>query len=445
VEDNIINLAALQGGKGTLTDEDTIALAFAERFSDVLRYVARWGTWMVFDGIRWQRDNTLHVFDRIRAICREAAGGSHQATIKSAKTVAAVEKLTRSDRKLAATVEQWDAEPMLLTAGHVTCDLASGESCNPDGLDYNTKITGCAIAPSGTPHPIWTAFLNRILPDRDLQQFLQRYLGYCCTGLTQEHAFIFAYGTGANGKSTFINTIAKIFGDYATTAAMETFIHSTNERHPTDLAKLCGARLVVALETQKGRRWDETKIKALTGGDRITARFMRQDFFDFTPTFKLLIGGNHRPHLYSVDEAMRRRLLLVPFTVQIPAAERDKELMNKLEPEHPAILRWCVDGCQQWQGTGLAPPASVIEATNAYFADQDTIGQWLEECTYDAGPMAFTRSSVLFESWKNWCDERNLKPGSTTSLISTLEERGYARKREPGTGQKGLTRIALKV
>ena len=133
--------------------------------------------------------------------------------------------------------------------------------------------------------------------DADLQGFLQRYVGYCCTGLTTEHAFVFAYGTGANGKSTFINTIARIFGDYAAVADMGTFIASKAERHPTDLAKLRGARLVVAQETQKGRRWDEIKIKALTGGDRLTARFMRQDFFDFAPTFKLFIAGNHKPRL----------------------------------------------------------------------------------------------------------------------------------------------------
>jgi putative DNA primase/helicase len=424
--------------------EDGLALTFAERQADTLRFVADWNKWMCFDGVRWQRDSTLHVFDRVRIICREAADNIQQRGVKSAKTVAAVEKLARSDRKLAATAEQWDAEPMRLTAGNVTYDLTTGEGCNPDPLDYNTKITGCAMAPPGTLHPVWTAFLDRVLPDQDVQRFMQRYLGYCCTGDTREHAFIFTYGTGANGKSTFINTIARIFGDYATTAAMETFIYSPNERHSTDLAKLHGSRLVVALETQKGRRWDETKIKALTAGDRITARFMRQDFFDYTPTFKLLIGGNHRPRLFTVDEAMRRRLLLVPFAVQIPAAERDKELMAKLEAEHPAILRWCMDGCLQWQGTGLMPPASVLEATDAYFSDQDTIGQWLEECTYDAGPAAFTRSSVLFDSWKGWCEERNLKPGSTQSLSETLQARGYAKKREPGTGQIGLTRVTLK-
>ena len=196
---------------------------------------------------------------------------------------------------------------------------------------------------------------------------------------TSEHAFVFAYGTGANGKSTFVSTIPKIFGEYATVADMNTFLASNSERHPTDLAKLAGARLVVAQETQRGRRWDETKIKALTGGDKITARFMRQDYFDYEPTFKLLIAGNHKPRLGSVDEAMRRRLLLVPFTVQIPPAERDPELARKLEPEWPAILRWCIDGMPRVAADGLSPPAVVCEATESYLADQDNMGQWLEQ------------------------------------------------------------------
>ena len=171
---------------------------------------------------------------------------------------------------------------------------------------------------------------------------------------------------------------------------MGTFIASNAERHPTDLAKLRGARLVVAQETQRGRRWDETKLKALTGGDKLTARFMRQDFFDFTPTFKLFIAGNHKPRIGSVDEAMRRRLLLVPFTVRIPAAERDPALAEKLWGERSAILRWCLDGCLHWQRTGLAPPAIVCDATEDYFNEQDTVGQWLEDCTEDGGQLAFT-------------------------------------------------------
>jgi putative DNA primase/helicase len=244
-----------------------------------------------------------------------------------------------------------------MTATNATYDLRTGVGRAPDPLDYITKKTACAAAPAGTPHPLWDAFLDHVTDhNADLIGFLQRYMGYCCTGLTHEHVFVFAYGTGANGKSTFINTIAKIFGDYATVADMSTFIASNTERHPTDLAKLMGVRLVVAQETQKGRRWDETKIKALTGGDKITARFMRQDFFDFVPKFKLFICGNHKPRLTSVDEAIRRRLLLVPFTVQIPLAERDLQLPDKLWAERRAILRWAI--ASNGSGSACHPPRS---------------------------------------------------------------------------------------
>jgi len=273
---------------------------------------------------------------------------------------------------------------------------------------------------------------------------LQRYVGYCLTGLTVEHRFVFAYGTGANGKGTFINTVAGIFGDYATVADMSTFIESKSERHPTDLAKLNGARLVVAQETQRGRKWDESKLKAITGGDTITARFMRQDFFDFAPSFKLLIAGNSKPQISCVDEAMRRRLLLVPFTVQIPQAERDLGLPDKLRAEWPSILRWCLDGCLEWQRIGLAPPASVQEATESYFADQDTLGQWLDDCTEDGGPRAFTRVKDLFASWKDWCEARNHKPGTSSALSDMLADRGFTRKRESHTGQRGFAELAIK-
>jgi putative DNA primase/helicase len=323
-----------------------------------------------------------------------------------------------------------------------TFDLRTGVDRPPDPRDYITKKTACRCAPAGTQHPLWTAFLDRIT-DRsaELQGFLQRYIGYCCTGFTTEHVFVFAYGTGANGKSTFVNTIAGILGDYATVADMSTFLASSSEKHPTDLAKLRGARLVVAQETQKGRRWDETKIKALTGGDKITARFMRQDFFDFVPKFKLLISGNHKPRLTSVDEAIRRRLVLVPFTVQIPLAERDKDLPNKLRPEWPAILRWMIDGCLEWQRFGLSPPAVVLEATKDYFDEQDTIQQWLDDCTEDGGEFAFSRTTELFASWKAWCEARNTKPGSERTLSEALRDKGFEKKRNKAgqMGFRGLT------
>jgi len=324
-----------------------------------------------------------------------------------------------------------------------TFDLHTGVSRAPDPLDYITKKTACRCAPAGTPHPLWSEFLERVTDgSAELQEFLQRYVGYCCTGYTSEHVFVFAYGTGANGKSTFINTIAGIFGDYATVADMSTFMASNTEHHPTDLAKLRGARLVVAQETQGGRRWDEAKIKALTGGDKITARFMRQDFFDFVPTFKLFICGNHKPRLSSVDEAMRRRLLLVPFTVQIPLAERDPRLPEKLKAEWPAILRWCIDGCLEWQRVGLAPPPIVRDATEEYFAGQDMLQQWLEDCTTDRGAFAFTLTADLFASWKAWCESSNLKPGNQQRLAEALIARGYPKKRD-NTGRRGFSNLTV--
>jgi putative DNA primase/helicase len=447
--DNIIRLAEFQdSGELSPAAEDSLALAYAERHARELRYVAAWGRWMRYDGTRWDFDNTLHAFDRARAICREVAldcdNAKVAAAIASAKTVAAVERLAKADRRLAATAEQWDTHSWLLQDDSGTIDLRTGISRDPDPIDHITRRAAYTAAPNETPHPLWTTFLDRITAGNvELQGFLQRYCGYATTGVTSEHKFVFAYGTGANGKSTFINTIAAIFGDCATVADMGTFIATNNERHPTDLAKLRGARLVVAQETQKGRRWDETKIKALTGGDKITARFMRQDFFDFTPTFKLFIAGNHKPRLHTVDEAMQRRLLLVPFTVQIPPAERDPNLLQKLEPERPAILRWCLNGCLEWQRVGLAPPTIVQDATAAYFADQDVLQQWLDECTHDGGPFAFTRSSALFASWKSWCDERNCKSGSSQALSETLVDRGYEKARD-NAGQRGFKCLAVK-
>jgi putative DNA primase/helicase len=171
----------------------------------------------------------------------------------------------------------------------------------------------------------------------------------------------------------------------------------------------------------------------------------RQDFFRFTPTFKLLISGNHKPRLYNVDEAMRRRLLLVPFTVQIPGKERDPQLPEKLKAEWPAILRWVVDGCLEWQRAGLAPPKVVLDATEAYFADQDTLGQWLGECTEEGDPATFARTMELFASWKTWAEARNHRPGSEKAFSESLVERGYEKERNTSTGRMGFRGLIVKA
>jgi putative DNA primase/helicase len=433
-------------GPDPLTD-DALALRFSQCHGDDLRYLAAKGTWFRWDGNRWRPESTLLAYDLARENCREAAreygNGAAPTRVYSAKTVSAVEVMARADRHHATTIEQWDTNPLIFNARGETIDLRTGKCYAPRREDYITKLAGTAYAKPGTQHPRWSAFLERIAPDPELRAFLQRYVGYCMTGSVIEHKFVFAYGTGGNGKGTFTETIMKIMGDHATVADMGTFIAANQERHPTDVAKLHGARFAVASETQQGRQWDEAKIKLMTGGDKLTGRFMRQDFFDYDPTHKLWIVGNHKPRLKNVDEAMRRRLLLVPFQVKVPEKERDLRLGQKLRTEWPAILRWCVDGCLEWQRIGLAPPKIVTDATNDYFEDQDLVGQWLAERAQDGGPHAFTLTSQLFGSWKLWCDERSLNAGSSHAFSETLTDRGFAWKRAHG-GARGFISLVLK-
>jgi putative DNA primase/helicase len=325
-----------------------------------------------------------------------------------------------------------------------TIDLETGIERPSDPRDYITKIAAVAAAEPGTPHPLWDTFLARVTNDnQELIDFLQRFLGYCMTGETSEHVLLFVYGTGANGKGVFVNTVAKIFGDYAVVAPMELFMASKHERHPTEIAKLRGARLVVAQETEKGRHWDTTKIKQLTSDDQLTGRFMRQDFFDFTPTHKLIITGNHKPTLRAVDEAIRRRFLLIPFTVKIPPTERDPELAHKLEAEWPAILRWMIDGCMNWRRRGLRVPAIVRNATDSYFDDQDIIAVWLNEQT-TRDPRAFTPTKELFESWKAWCTRSNHHIGSERAFSDDLSERDGLERVRKDYG-RGFNGIALRT
>jgi putative DNA primase/helicase len=338
-----------------------------------------------------------------------------------------------------------------MTLIDATYDLKTGVGRKPDPLDYITKKTACRVAPPGTPHPLWDKFLARVTnSNTELIRFLQRMCGYCCTGITREHVFFFLYGTGANGKSTFVNTVRDILGDYATVADMSTFLLNRTPQHQTDLAKLRGARLVVAIETQKGRRWDEAKISAITGGDMITARFMRQNFFDYRPTFKLVICGNHKPQISSVNEAMRRRLILIPFTVKIPKAERDLEFPDKLRPEWPAIQRWMIDGCLEWQRIGLAPPKIVTDATDAYFTEEDTVQQWLDECTeindkvQPDNKFIFTRTTELFASWKAWCEPRNQEPGSEKAFSETLRNKNFTKDHNT-LNQAGWRKLTFKT
>ena len=422
--------------------EEALALLFAQRHAAERRYVSAWTKWFSFDGKQWTVDETRETWSLARKICREASTGVNKPreakSIANAKTRAAVVSLAGEDRRLAATVDQWDADPWLLNTLGGVIDLRTGERRDHRAEDYMTKIT--AVTPDAScPISLWQAFLTTVTRDnKGLQAYLARVTGYTLTGVTTEHAMFFLHGDGGNGKGVFMNTTAYVFGDYHRTAPVETFTATNNEQHPTELAMLQGARLVTATETEEGRRWAESRIKTLTGGDRIAARFMRQDFFEYMPQFKLMISGNHKPGLRSVDEAIRRRLNLVSFDFTIPEAERDKELTNKLKAEGPGILAWMIAGCLEWRQIGLAPPKIVTEATDAYLEDEDTIKIWVDEVCLQ-GKQYWTSTDELFASWQDWAQTRGEYVIPSRRFVQRLEALGFERHRlNQARGFRGL-------
>ena len=398
---------------------------------------------MTWNGQVWRCDETLVAFDLARAVCREVSAECNDPRIAqgiaSAKTVAAVERLARADRRLAATVDQWDADPMLLNTPGGVIDLADGEARPHRADDFLTRITA---VPPGGECPRFAAFIERITDrDAELAAYLQRIFGYSLTGLTREHALFFAYGTGANGKSVLLGAASKILGSYAKSAPVEAFLATRSDRIPNDIAGLRGARFVTSIETDDGKRWAEAKVKQLTGGDVVSARFMRAEWFDFVPTFKIIIAGNHRPALTNVDEAIRRRLQIIPFTVTIPTEERDPRLSEALEAEWSGILAWMIAGCTDWQRRGLEPPAVVRSATEAYLAAEDSIRTWTND-RLEADRAAWITSSDLFASWREWATRAGEAPGSQKALTGKLIERGW--RKQDTRAAKGFSGYRLK-
>ena len=413
--------------------EDALARKFVEEHGDKLKFDHTRGKWMQFDGAIWRVDERRRAFDFARRTIRAAGVGPK---FGKAAVAAGVEAFAKADPQLAASASDWDVDPYLLGTPESAVNLKTGEQLPPDPDYMLTRST--SVAPEAATPTLWLEFLHEATAgDAELIRFLQQMCGYALTADTREHALFFVHGPGGNGKGVFLNTLMRILGEYAVTAPMETFIASRNDRHPTELAALAGARLVAASETEKGRSWAESRIKQMTGGDRITARFMRQDNFTFLPRFKLVIIGNHEPVLHNVDDAMRRRFNIIPFRHK--PARVDHTLEARLAAEHGRILQWMIQGCLDWQANGLVRPTSVIEQTEQYFADQDLLGQFIaDRCELD--PAFHEETNRLFAAWEKYAHAAGDQAGNKRVFGTDLRQRGFQRDRLNGGARQRIYR-----
>jgi putative DNA primase/helicase len=414
---------------GASVTEDDAALFFVTRYADQLAYCHTEGVWREFDGSIWRRCELPTAFAYARQLVRRlSATAKTPSNLKKLRFMDNVAVLASRDERISRTAANWDQDPWLLGTPAGTVELKTGKLRSPRASDYITRST--AVAPDKWAEcPLWLEFMKQATAgDEDLIRFLQQIAGYALTGSTREQSLFFIYGPGGNGKGIYVNTISAILGAYATTAVMNTFTASKNDKHTTDLAMLRGARLVTASETSQGARWDQQRIAALTGEDMITARFMRQDNFTFRPEFTLIIVGNYKPSLSSVDDAMRRRFNIIPFEHR--PATPDRDLFEKLRPEWPGILKWMIEGCLDWQADGMQRAQSVVSRTEQYFYDEDTVKQWLEdECTV-GGPTLMEQSSALFRSWVSFCKRNEEWAGNAKQFKAMMEKAGFTFKRQ---------------
>ncbi len=422
--------------------EDRLATMFTERYGSTVRYCAAYGRWFLYtDGV-FLEDSITRVFDMARQVARDAvdaAGLKRSATraqsVLSAKTIAAIVRLASCDPVHAIAPAHMNPDPMLLCVpGGFFVDLRTGDLKPATSAVVHTMR---AAATPGGDCPTWKRILSeQTAQDVETMAYLRRLAGYCLTGSIREHIIVFFHGSGGTGKSTFLRTLAYVLGGYARSANISTFTERQNESHSTEIARLAGARMVVATETEAGKRLAAARIKELSSGERQSARFMRQDEFEFDPQFKLLLAGNHRPRLAGADDGIRRRLHVVQFN-QKPASI-DHHLADRLKAEAAGILAWAIEGCLEWQRIGLCPPSSVLAAASEYVGGEDLMGQWLaDRVTED--PTSWTSSAKLFASWSEWAIARGEKPLSSRALSDYLVDRGAKMHRRPnGRGFLGV-------
>jgi putative DNA primase/helicase len=447
---------------------------FAAEHRPHVRYCGPWGRWYVWTGKRWQQDDT----DRVMAMAKKTilrltktaakrlaqliSDGAEDSELKKAKAFLEFTKKSQHVQRLKAMIdlarcepgipilpEDMDRDPMLFNTLTGTIDLRTGEQRQHNPDDYITKLCSVAFDPQAEcPH--WISAVSGIFANEDAMiSHVHRFLGYCMSGETREHLTPIAYGTGSNGKTLFFTTIADVLGpDYAGTAPPELLLLSPGDQHPTVKADLHGKRLMIAVETPQGARLNEQRLKALTGSDRIKARRMREDFWEFTPEFKLILMTNHRPHVNGQDHGMWRRLVLWPFTARFwdlekgetgpPELQADKKLAKKLKAERVGILAWLVRGAMEWQSHGVGTPRIVLEATREYRTTEDRLGAFIADCCTE-GSGLLTLATKLYGRYKQWCDDNGERAQTAIGFGMSLADRGIERDK----GRRNYVGIAL--
>src|SRR5829696_1644179 len=426
----------LREGRGAyLCNDAGNAERLADRHGANLRYCYPWGKWLVYDGARWRVDDRGAVVrlakDTARSIFEEAKEAPGDETAKqlgkwassslSESKLRAMISLAQSEPGIPVLPEEMDASPDLLNVLNGTIDLRSVELREHRREDLITKLAPVEYDPNGAA-PLWAQTLERVLPDPEVRAFFKKLCGYALTGDVSEQMLPVLYGTGANGKSTVLNTLLAVLGDYGMQAAPDLLVAKKGS-HPTELADLFGMRLVASIEVEDGSRLAESLVKQLTGGDRVKARRMRQDFWEFEPTHKVLMACNHKPQVRGTDNAIWRRIRLVPFTETIPPGEQDRSLPDKLRTEAAGILAWAVEGCLEWRREGLQAPEEARKATAGYRSEMDVLGAFLRECC-ELGSEYNVAAKDLYGAYRFWCEDNGERPETQRRFGSRLTERG---------------------
>lgn len=432
------------------------ALRFADQHHDQVRYVHTWKEWLLWSGRHWQPDDLAGVQGlvgkTIESMWTEARALSEDARMRllrhtlgteAARRRAAMLEIAAADPRIATTSGKLDQGGWLVNAHNGTIELLGGSMREHRQSDYLTHCLSVDYDPAAEC-PRWNDFLIQVMDGRpELVDFLRRAVGYSLTGSTREQVFFMLYGTGANGKSTFLEVLRSLFGALAKNADFSTFLHREQEGVRSDIARMRAARLVTAVETEGDRRFSETILKTITGGDTVTARQLYSKEFEFRPQFKLWLATNHRPIIRGTDHAIWRRVRLIPFTVTIGDSDQDPDLTEKLKEELPGILTWAVRGCLEWQESRLEAPEDVTEAVVQYRNDMDSIGPFLEECCV-VGTDYSVSQAELMQAYQKWAENSGGPRYSAIGFANVVRDRANGAQIVKTTGGRLWRGIGLR-